>query len=488
MKYRISFSALALVLFPLVGSTAQAPFWSGLWSGFASHEQSRCYVAFRFTPVGDTAATVAMTLPAMHATEAPMGRFPVRVEGDVARIGPFELRYDREAQTLNGALPSALVPVYRIEVSLRKVQSLHLPARRGIEAPLAAPVWTFDAGAPLWAGAVFDNGVVYVGGDDGVLHALDAQTGAERWTFRAGGAIRSRARVVAGAVYLQADDGVVYRLNAADGTVAWQTRLVDTPIERGSPSSPNSRYELLAADVAVDQQRLYVGTHDGKLVALNPATGEKTWEFAARDAVVAAPTVVGGVAYFGSFDHHVYAVNANTGALVWQHDTRAPVTSTPAVADGRVIVGSRTYDLLALRANDGTPEWKLYQWFSWIESSVQLFDGVGYVGTSDATKVIAFDPRSGETRWQADVFGRAFGQPAVSERRVYVGTSGQTGYLSRMSAAVIALDRMAGNPVWQFTPQATAASGLFGITGSVAVGSGLVFATDLDGKVYALRQ
>lgn len=488
MRYRISIFLAALLLSPFAGVTGQAPFWRGLWRGFAVHEGSRSYVAFQFRVVSDTVARVTMTIPAMHATQAPMGDLPVRVEGNRVRIGPFDLQYDREAQTLSGVLPSALVPVYDIPVTLERVESLQLPPRRPIEAPAVQPAWTFEAGTPLWAGATFDAGLVYAGGDDGVLHAIDATTGAERWAFRAGGPIRSRARVVGGAVYLQADDGVVYRLDAADGSVAWQTPLVEASINRVPPGSPASRYDLFAADVVVDRARLYVGTHDGKLVALDAADGHRLWEFTTGDAVLAAPAVVDGVAYFGSFDHHVYAVNAETGALLWRHDTGAPVTSTPAVADGNVIVGSRSYDVLGLDADDGAVQWKRYVWFSWIESPASLFDRVAYVGSSDATKVFALDPRTGETRWQRDVCGRALGQPAVTDTHVYVGTSGQTGYHTTMHAAVVALDRMSGNPAWQFTPETQTESGMFGFTGSPAVGAGLVFATDLAGKVYALRQ
>ena len=76
-------------------------------------------------------------------------------------------------------------------------------------------MWTFEAGSPLWAGPTVAGGLVYVGGEDGQLHAVDARTGRERWSFRAGGAIRTRPTVADGALYVQADDGFLYKLDAA---------------------------------------------------------------------------------------------------------------------------------------------------------------------------------------------------------------------------------------------------------------------------------
>jgi outer membrane protein assembly factor BamB len=130
--------------------------------------------------------------------------------------------------------------------------------------------------------------------------------------------------------------------------------------------------------------------------------------------------------------------------------------------------------------------WKRYVWFSWIESSAVVKDGVAYVGSSDAALVLAVDAKSGRPRWQADVYGWAWGQPAVTDERVYVGTSSQAGYPSGHRAGVMALDRASGKAVWRYESPA-AASGAFGFPGSPAVGEGYVFVSGLDGRLYAFR-
>jgi len=56
------------------------------------------------------------------------------------------------------------------------------------------------------------DGVVYIGGYDGYVHALDAATGEERWRFQAGRYIFSSPAVVDGVVYVGSMDNYVYAI------------------------------------------------------------------------------------------------------------------------------------------------------------------------------------------------------------------------------------------------------------------------------------
>ncbi len=86
---------------------------------------------------------------------------------------------------------------------------------------------------------------------------------------------------------------------------------------------------------------MYVGSGDGKVYALNAATGAKVWNYATGVPVASSPAVSGGIVYVGSFDGNVYALNATTGAKVWNYTVRYGVTtSSPAVSGTVVYVGS----------------------------------------------------------------------------------------------------------------------------------------------------
>ncbi|MGE0454048.1 MAG: PQQ-binding-like beta-propeller repeat protein [Vicinamibacteria bacterium] len=460
---------------------------AGAWAGTISHAGTTTAFALELEPDAEGKLLLRATLPAMHLARVPFSKAAVEITGNEAKTGPFAFRYDRAAGTLSGTMPASLLPVYEAPFVLRRVDEVAVPPRPEIQAPLAQPAWTFDAGSPLWPGATFADGSVYAGAEDGRLHALDARTGEPRWSFATGGPLRSRATVHAGVVYLQSDDGFVYALGAADGAVRWRTRVAEKPVERLPFDNPKSRYDRYASGVTLSGTRLFLGTNEGKLVALEAATGAKAWEFAAGDAVLAAPAVEAGRVYFGSFDKHVYALEAADGRLVWKRDTRMPVVSTPAVDRGVVVIGSRSYDLLGLDASTGEPRWTRYLWFSWIESSPTLRDGVAYVGSSDAAIVLAVDTQTGRDVWTSDVWGWAWDQPAVTADRVYIGTSGQVGYPVTHRGGALALDRKTGRPAWQFLGPVPP-SGAYGFTGSPDVGNGLAFFTALDGKVYAFSQ
>jgi outer membrane protein assembly factor BamB len=422
--------------------------------------------------------------------ESPLGI--AVVQGDDVRIGPMTLVYDRVAGPLSGILPAAFVPVYELRATFRRSPSLDQALRPDPSAPIAEPVWVFDAEAPIWADATFASGAVLAGADDGRLHAIDARTGKSRWTFRAGGAIRARSAIFGDSVFIQADDGLVYKVDAKSGVERWRARVMEKPVTRASLADPNSRYNERTSAANLLNGRLFVGTQDGRIVAIDAATGGELWTARTGDVIVSTPLVAEERVYVGSFDGKVYALDAATGAQMWTYDTGAPVTSSPALYDGLVIVGSRSYDLVALDAATGRVVWTRYYWYSWVESSASILGGVAYIGSSDAAKLFAFYARSGRHVWEVDAAGAAWAQPVVSASRVYIGSVGTLNYMGPHRAMALAVDRKTGRPVWhRIFPPPAGAPGLvttWGFAGSPALGAGLVFFGSLDGRVYGFRQ
>ena len=85
------------------------------------------------------------------------------------------------------------------------------------------------------------------------------------------------------------------------------------------------------------------------------------------------------------------------------------------------------------------------------------------------------------------MWGWAWGQPAVTDRRVYIGTSALGGYLVGHRAGIMAVDRASGAPAWRHIAPPVAEKA-YGFTGSAAVGAGRVFLAGLDGRVYAFAE
>ena len=72
---------------------------------------------------------------------------------------------------------------------------------------------------------------------------------------------------------------------------------------------------------AIADDKLYFGSSDHSLYALDLATGALKWRFKSDGRITSSPAVSGGVVYFGSFDSSFYAVDAATGQLKWKFQT-----------------------------------------------------------------------------------------------------------------------------------------------------------------------
>jgi outer membrane protein assembly factor BamB len=369
---------------------------------------------------------------------------------------------------------------------LQRVDRFDVPARDSLRVPDPSPAWTFDAGSPIWAGPTYADGAVFFGAQNGEVTALDGKTGSRQWVYHAWGAVRARPTWFKGTLYFQADDGCLYAVDGRKGLMRWKQHITDEPIKRLPFDDPKSLYDRFSSDVTVAGDHLFVGTHEGRVLALRAKDGKRDWAFDAQGPVLAAPVVEGGTVIFGSYDHYVYAVDEKGGQLLWRTDTHGAVVSTPAVYGDRVIVGNRIYDLLALDLRTGRPAWKSYIWMSWVESSAAIRHGVAYVGSSDATSVYAYECESGKRQWASDVRGWSWGQPAVSDLRLYVGTSSQVGYPTGHMAGAMALDRETGAAVWRY-PAPKPDTGDYGFAGSAALGPDLVYFAGLDGRVYAFE-
>ncbi|HVD92875.1 MAG TPA: PQQ-binding-like beta-propeller repeat protein [Vicinamibacterales bacterium] len=478
----IAIALLIALLFQSIDEVA------GAWRGTVMHEGETREVIVEFVRKGEKVLTL-FSSPSIHAW-----RFPYALaerSGNRITAGGMVFELDPSAGTLTTTLAADLVPKYALRVTLHRIDAVVPAERPPIDAPAREPRWTLDLHAPIWADLAVDGDTVFAGAEDGRLHAIDATTGRERWMFTAGGALRASPAFLGGDVIVQADDGVLYRIDGRRGTEKWHVAIAKARTRFGM-GDPASRYENFASGVEVDGRRLYVGTHDGRVLSIDARRGAPIWEFKAADAVVATPVAAHGRVYCGSFDGNLYALDAASGALAWKHDTGGAVTSAAAMSGPYVVVGSRSFELQALDAATGAPGWTKYFWFSWVESPANVFESKAYVGSSDAGTVSAIDGGNGRAIWSTDVQGSAWGRPAVTASTVYEGVTGVLHYIAPHRGALVAIDRATGRIAWWYSAKppdpAPASVTPYGFAGSVAVGRRFVYAGGLDGVLYAFEK
>ena len=124
------------------------------------------------------------------------------------------------------------------------------------------------------------------------------------------------------------------------------------------------------------------GSADGKVYALDAATGHTRWTYTIGGPITSSPAVTGGTVYIGSDDHKVYALNAATGHTRWTYTTGGPI----GFQFGETVLGGTVY------IGNGS--------------------GTVYIGSADG-KVYALDAATGHPRWTYTTGGPVVSRPAV---------------------------------------------------------------------------
>jgi outer membrane protein assembly factor BamB len=263
-------------------------------------------------------------------------------------------------------------------------------------------LWSHDAGAPILASPVADGDQVFVTTVDDLVVALSLTDGALVWRYqhRADLARRSElALYAAPSVVIHDDevltgfsDGAMLALTREGGDVRWQVRvgegkypdIVAEPLVGAGLLYVSAYFDpLVALDLDTKRSRwvvevgsaapasldvgplgpvLYHPGTDGKLRALDPATGDERWAWASgADGALTHPVPVEAGVFVGSTTGTLWLVDGTTGETLW---TYAPpfvmegLSGAPAI-DGRQIIfathAGRLHSLVAPRSSAAVP-------------------------------------------------------------------------------------------------------------------------------------
>ena len=339
-------------------------------------------------------------------------------------------------------------------------------ARTGVYAspgPAAPGVlkWTFKAGGPIVTSAAVADGLIYVASLDGHLYAVDQETGKEKWNFKSKMGIASSPAVAGGTLYFASSAGALVALDGATGAVKW---VFATEFERkfeaknlhgllsAAQTIPDA-WDVFTSSPAVARGKVFFGSGDGNVYAVEAATGVLDWKFPTRDIVHSSPAVDGNTVFIGGWDSYLYALDADTGQEKWSFKSgEDPVIhnqvgfqSSPAVVDGTVYTGCRDAHVYAIDAVTGRKKWDYPTSKSWVIGTPAVRDGLVYVGTSDSSRFMALDAKTGRLRFNLDTGAYVFSSAALAGGLVYVGAH---------NGRLYAIDAKTGTPAWTFQTEA----------------------------------
>lgn len=180
--------------------------------------------------------------------------------------------------------------------------------------------WKVNLDMELSAGPGAGENLVVVGSADGLLIALDAATGAEKWRSDITGETLARPVIEDNVVIAQTIDNRLRGLSAFDGSERWIVEQTTPLLTMRGSASP-----VVVGSVVV------AGFDNGRLVAVELASGDVTWEqllsppsgrsdlerLADIDGQISA---VGQDVYAAGYQGNLASLASESGQILWSRD------------------------------------------------------------------------------------------------------------------------------------------------------------------------
>jgi outer membrane protein assembly factor BamB len=251
---------------------------------------------------------------------------------------------------------------------------------------------------------------------------------------------------------------------------------------------------------AVSDNALFVGTQEGRLVAVNISDGSRLFSRRIESAtssgglgcfgptgggcaggpvgaaIYSTPAVSEDSVYIGAYDGRAYAFDYQLREN-WKYPPEGekaiePIIGSLVVASDTVYFGSSDGKVYALVASTGRLAWnEPFQTGEKIWSTPVISDNRLFIGSFDH-KLYALDADDGSLQWEFETEGPIVSRPVVNDGMVFFGSFDRYFY---------AVNAESGVKNWEFVQ----ADNWF--WANPVVYDGVVYAPCLDGKVYVLN-
>jgi len=251
--------------------------------------------------------------------------------------------------------------------------------------------------------------------------------------------------------------------------------------------------------VAVHDGIIYVGSTDGRVVAINSSTQSQQWDYTITPAtsIYTTPIVDGDLVYVGTYNGIVLALNtsarvedlpfpqARYGEWEWycpiENAKSNAIVADLAMSEDALYVASSNGRVYSLDKGSGDENWKREDIPVLTENAEKLWDSpviqgnTLYVSTFDG-HIYTLSAETGQLLdWSFEAEAGFASAPVIYEDIIYVGSFDRYLYAVRIGGDV---------PLWKF-PQEKPAGNWF--WASPIINEGIVYAGCLDGKLYAIE-
>ncbi len=241
---------------------------------------------------------------------------------------------------------------------------------------------------------------------------------------------------------------------------------------------------------------LYVGSKEGRLVAIGLADESRRWAEplkaasqpgffgcspamggggcgagSAGVAIYGNPVVSGELVCMAGYNGKIYAYNTDSLAVRWVYPREGylqPFVGGLIEAGGKLLIGDSAGNLYALDGVTGDLLWE-FSTGDKIWATPAVSGDMVYIGSFDK-KLYALDAADGSKKWEFTTEGAIIATPLVDNDTVYIGS---------LDRSLYALNAASGSLKWRFTGQNW-------FWAEPVISGGTIYAGCLDGNVYAL--
>jgi outer membrane protein assembly factor BamB len=277
-------------------------------------------------------------------------------------------------------------------------------------------------------------------------------------------------------LYIGTMDGRLVAVNTDNGSRLWSAKLEMGATSGGGfgcAQGPTS--VAIYGSPAVSDNLVYVGGYNGKVYAYPTAGREDPkWIYPRQGnlsgSIVGSLVTDEGRVYFASASGWVYALDTAEGYKVWSFSTGEKIWSTPAIAGDTLFIGTFGKKLYALNADNGTEKWeKPFETEGAVVAPPAVDGNTVYIGSFDRN-LYALDMATGSLKWKFKADNWFWAKPVIYNDVVYAGC---------LDGKVYALNAKTGDKLIEFDLGSPVSSS------PVLVGDSIVVATE-DGVIYRI--
>lgn len=220
--------------------------------------------------------------------------------------------------------------------------------------------------------------MVYIGGADGFVNAIDAETGKEIWKFEVGAVVSGAVSIINGKAMFGEIGGPVAKEDRNTGPLYF---AVDC--KTGEPVWTSREFGKVWIGAVEGSGVMFLGDMSGYVYGVNPDTGEKLWEYyTAADTIQAdkphdhykhswppgvycMPAFDDECFYVGSWAGYYFAFEHKTGKLRWRVKTGniekgggLPDSAAPTLHKDHLYVQKGGAFITAINIHSGKVEWE----------------------------------------------------------------------------------------------------------------------------------